>query len=402
MGTVGWKSYFDDTLAAIKESGCYRAMHIVDEVDGPWVTVGGRRMLQFASNDYLGFSQHPRLRGAATGAVDRFGVGVGASRLVTGNNVLLDQLERETAAFKGEDDAIIFSSGYATNLGVISALAGKGDRILSDRLNHASIVNGCRLSEARVEVYPHCDMNALRELLKKDHPGGRTLVVTDGVFSMDGDLAPLDRIVPLCREHGALALVDDAHGTGVLGRSGRGVMEHFSLHDESVIQIGTFSKALGGLGGFAAASRPIIDFLKNRVRTLFYSTGLPSPVTASNREALRMVDEEPSARWRISAHAKRIRDALNQLGFPKIQSRTPIIPLIIGDAKTCTRFSQSLFDEGILAPAIRPPTVPEGTSRIRLTVTALHEESHIEDLIAIIADIQRKEKQWRAPRSASS
>ena len=399
---MDWKSYFDNTLSAVKQSGHYRTMHVVDAVDGPWVMVGGRKMLQFASNDYLGFSQHPRLRDAARRAVDQFGVGVGASRLVTGNNVLLDQLEQETAVFKGEDAAIVFSSGYAANVGVISALAGKGDRILSDRLNHASIVDGCRLSGARVEVYPHCDVTALQELLKKDHPGGRTLIVTDGVFSMDGDLAPLDRIVPLCREHGALLMVDDAHGTGVLGRSGRGIMEHLSLHDESVIQMGTFSKALGGLGGFVAASRPIIDFLKNRVRTLFYSTGLPSPVAASNREGLQMVDEEPGARWRISAYAKRIRDALSGLGFEKIQSRTPIIPLIIGDAKTCMKFSQSLFNAGILAPAIRPPTVPEGTSRIRLTVSALHEESHIEKLIGIIAEIQRKEKQWRAPRAASS
>ena len=215
---MDWKSYFDNTLSAVKQSGHYRTMHVVDAVDGPWVMVGGRKMLQFASNDYLGFSQHPRLRDAARRAVDQFGVGVGASRLVTGNNVLLDQLEQETAVFKGEDAAIVFSSGYAANVGVISALAGKGDRILSDRLNHASIVDGCRLSGARVEVYPHCDVTALQELLKKDHPGGRTLIVTDGVFSMDGDLAPLDRIVPLCREHGALLMVDDAHGTGVPGK----------------------------------------------------------------------------------------------------------------------------------------------------------------------------------------
>ena len=245
-------------------------------------------------------------------------------------------------------------------MGVISALVAKDDRIISDRLNHASIVDGCRLSGARIDIFPHRDVAALRRLLAGARVAGRTLVVTDGVFSMDGDVAPIPEILSLCRDYGALLMVDDAHGTGVLGKNGRGSLEHLGVHDDSLVQIGTFSKALGSLGGFAAASRPIIDFLKNSVRTLFYSTGLPSPVAASNREALRMVDEEPGARWRISAYAKRIRDALNQLGFPKFIPGPPLSPLLSETPKRARVFRNPCLMRAFWPRPSAPPRCRKG------------------------------------------
>ncbi len=277
-----WDCFFEDSLTALKRQGRYRSLRVVDAVEGPWVQVNGARLLQFASNDYLGLAQDRRLRAAARRAVEESGLGAGASRLVTGNSSELSKLEAEVAAFKQTEAALIFPTGYAANVGVISALVSKDDRIISDRLNHASIVDGCRLSGARIDIYPHRDVAALRRLLAGARVGGRTLVITDGVFSMDGDVAPIPEILSLCRDYGALLMVDDAHGTGVLGKNGRGSLESLGVHDDSLVQIGTFSKALGSLGGFVAAKGVVVDYLINRARTQIYSTGLPAPVAAAS------------------------------------------------------------------------------------------------------------------------
>ena len=390
MKADSWNGYFETTLSGLKKSGCYRSMRVIEENAGPWVTIKGRKLLNFSSNDYLGLSQHSRVCTAVKHEISRFGHGVGASRLVTGNNAVLDKLEREAARFKKTEAVLVFSSGYMANVGIISALAEKNDRIISDRLNHASIIDGCRLSGAGVEIYPHGDTSALEKLLSRPHRRGRTLVVTDAVFSMDGDLAPLNEIVPLCREYEAQLMIDDAHGTGVLGDRGSGTLEHFGLDCPEVIQVGTFSKALGGLGGFVAARSPVIDFMINKVRTQIYSTGLPSPVAQGNREALRLVVEDSGARKRLAALGHRLQKEITKLDFPAPRSETCIVPLIIGSTEKTVIYSRELMKAGILAPAIRPPTVPPDTCRIRLSVTALHEEGHIDRLIDTIQSIKAK------------
>jgi len=379
-----WHGHFKEYLNNLKCNGGYRFMRVVEDVAGPWMTVKGSKLLQFASNDYLGLTQHARLRKAAEDAMQRFGVGVGASRLVSGNYAPLEELEQTVAEFKGCEAALVFSSGYTTNVGVISALVSEQDRIVSDELNHASIVDGCRLSRAMLQVYRHRNLSDLEELLSRPHRTGRTLVITDGVFSMDGDVAPLGEIVRICNHYGALLMVDDAHGTGVLGDGGRGSTELWGVEDPHIIQVGTFSKALGGLGGFVAGSMDLIDYLKNRVRTLIYSTGLPSGVAAANREALKIIDEEPQRRIHLKSMTRRLRDGLSNLGFPQSGDDIPIAPLIIGEANRTLQVSQDLLKAGILAPAIRPPSVPDGTSRIRLSLMALHQEEHVDRLLESI------------------
>ncbi len=384
MTPASWDRFFHQSLDEYKRNGHYRTMRVIEAIDGVMLTVNGRKLLQFGSNDYLGLSLHPRVREAARRTMDEFGLGAGASRLVTGNHRELHLLEKDVAEFKGTEDALVFASGFATNVGVMSALVCRDDRILSDELNHASIVDGCRLSKARLEIFPHRDVDALARFLEQPHPSGRTLVVTDGVFSMDGDIAPLRKIVPLCARHEALLVVDDAHGTGVLGATGRGTLEHLDLDHETVLQVGTFSKALGGLGGFAAGSETAVDFLRNRARSLIYSTALPCPVAGGNREALAVMREQPELRTKLLHLADRLRKGFKALGFSLDDSPTPIVPLIVGGAEATVRLSARLLERNILAPAIRPPTVPEGTSRIRFSLTALHEEEHVDILLDAI------------------
>lgn len=343
------------------------------------VSMDGREMILLCSNNYLGIADHPLVKEAAIRAIERFGAGSGASRLVSGTMELHEAFEERIAVFKGMERALVFNSGYAANTGVIPAIAGKGDVIFSDRLNHASIVDGCLLSRARLVRYPHNDMRALRHLLERNSGIGRRLIITDAVFSMDGDLAHLPELVSIKDEYEALLMVDDAHGTGVLGRTGRGTPEHFGLVSGIDIHMGTLGKALGGFGAYVAASADIIDCLVNRARSFIFSTSLPPAVLASSLAALGIVDstEGLELRRRLAGHAAFLRASLQSAGFDTLGSETQIVPLLTGDARRTMEFSQALLDKGIYVQGIRPPTVPPGGGRLRCTVMATHEDEDL-------------------------
>ncbi|GAW94087.1 8-amino-7-oxononanoate synthase [Calderihabitans maritimus] len=370
-------------LEELKKSGLFRTLKTCSGLKGPRVEVNGRTMLLMASNNYLGLAGHPRVVEAAVAAIRHYGTGAGASRLVSGNFDLHEALERELACFLKSEGALVFSSGYAANVGTISVLAGPEDAIFSDELNHASIIDGCRLSKARTYIYKHKNLDHLEALLAGARGYRRRLIVTDGVFSMDGDLAPLPGLVALAEKYDALLMVDDAHGIGVLGKSGGGTVEHFRLEGRVPIRMGTLSKALASEGGFVAGSRELIEYLRNRARSFIFSTALTPGAVAAARAALRIVQEEPDRRERLHANARQIKQGLNAMGYSLLPSGTPIIPVIIGDARDALRFSQALQEAGLFAPAIRPPTVPPGTSRIRLTVMATHSAEDIAEALEI-------------------
>jgi 8-amino-7-oxononanoate synthase len=340
------------------------------------------------SNDYLGLAGHPSVMKAASAAMGRYGFGAGASRLVSGTSALHRELEDRIAQFKGTESAILFNSGYAANTGIIPALAGEGDVILSDSLNHASIIDGCRLSRARVSVYRHKDMVHLEDLLRKSRAAARRLIITDGVFSMDGDVAPLPDLVLLSGEYDAMLMVDDAHATGVLGRKGRGTAEHFGLEGRVHIQMGTLGKALGSFGAFAAGNGDIIDMLMNRARSLIYSTALPPAVCAASIAALGIVEQEPQRRDALWKNRERLSAGLRSIGISIGGSETPIIPLVTGDSDKALRAGTRLFTDGIYAAAIRPPTVAENTSRIRMTLMATHSGEDIDAVIAALGEMK--------------
>ncbi len=338
------------------------------------VILDGREVLLLCSNNYLGLANHPALKEAAIRAVERFGTGSGASRLVSGNMELHGALEARISAFKGTEAALVFNSGYAANTGVIPAIAGKGDVIFSDRLNHASIVDGALLSRARFVRYPHNDVNALRGLLAGTEVAGRRLIVSDGVFSMDGDLARLVELVSLKKEFGALLMVDDAHGTGVLGDTGRGSVESINVMADIDVQMGTFGKALGSFGAYVAASREIVDYLINRARSFIFSTSLPPAVLAASIAALDLVDSAGGAQLRneLADSVSFFRSALQKAGFNTMGSESQIIPIFVGQAVPTMEFSRQLLEEGIFVQGIRPPTVPTGSCRLRCAIMATH------------------------------
>ncbi len=361
-------------LETLRSQGLLRSMRLVQGEQSSRVILDGREVLLLCSNNYLGLADHPVLKEAAIRAVERYGTGSGASRLVSGNMELHEALEARIAAFKRMEAALLFNSGYAANTGVIPAIVGKGDVIFSDRLNHASIVDGALLSRARLVRYPHNDVAYLRRLLTGTEPAGRRLIVSDGVFSMDGDLASLADLVKLKKEFGALLMVDDAHGTGVLGETGRGSAELFNVMAEIDIQMGTFGKALGSFGAYIAASREIVDYLVNRARSFIFSTALPPAVLAASLVALGLVDSEEGARLRkrVTDNTDLFRSVLQEAGFSTMASETQIIPVFVGDAGPTMEFSRQLLAEGIFVQGIRPPTVPAGSCRLRCTVMATH------------------------------
>lgn len=380
------KSFAEET-SALREQGLYRSLRLVAGSQGSRVVLGGREVLLLCSNNYLGLADHTLLKEAAAKAVERYGVGSGASRLVSGNMELHEALEARIAAFKGTEAALAFNSGYAANTGIIPALVGRGDVIFSDRLNHASIVDGALLSRARLVRYPHSDMRALRRLLEENGTTGRRLIVTDGVFSMDGDLAPLRELAALKREFGALLMVDDAHGTGVLGESGRGSAELCGVMSEIDIQMGTLGKALGSFGAYAAASREIVDLLVNRARSFIFSTSLPPAVLAASIAAIDLLDSPEGAalRQRLARNSSLFRDLLRGAGFDTMGSETQIVPVFVGGAEEVMEFSRLLLEEGVFVQGIRPPTVPAGSCRLRCTVMATHAEEELERAVAAIA-----------------
>ena len=374
-------------LAAIRNQGLYRVRRKLQSAQGPRIFWRNREFVNFSSNDYLNLAGDPRMAKAAAGAARRYGVGAGASPLVSGYLPPVRHLERALAAWEGTQAALVFSSGFAANVGVVSALAGPEDVIFSDALNHASLIDGCRLSSAQVQVYRHLDIAHLEDLLIRHGPAARRrIIVTDSVFSMDGDWAPLAEILDLAQSHDAQILVDEAHATGVLGEHGRGLTELLlgakCLAHSRLIKIGTLSKALGSQGGFVCGTRTLIEGLVNRCRTYIYSTGLAPPCAAAARRALRVVQQEPHRRGHLLALAAALRARLQDLGFAPMPSPRHIVPVIVGDARAAMELSARLAESGFLVPAIRPPSVPEGTSRLRISLTAGHTDQDVERLAA--------------------
>ncbi len=361
-------------LEELKSRGLYRRTRLVTGRQSSRVVMAGHEVLMLCSNNYLGLSDHPALTQASVSATESYGTSSGASRLVSGTMELHELLESEVARFKQAEAALLFNSGYAANAGIIAALAGRGDVIFSDRLNHASIVDGAQLSGARLVRYPHCDHVALARLLEKHRGGGRCLIVTDGVFSMDGDIAPLRELVELKTVHNAVLMVDDAHGTGVFGPEGKGTAELHGVMDDIDIHMGTFGKALGSFGAYAAISQELRELLVNRARSFIFSTSLPPAVLGASIAALKLVQslEGKALRERLLANSSLFRDLLRDAGFSTGNGITPIVPLMSTDAELTMQFSEMLLEEGIFAQGIRPPTVPAGACRLRCTVMATH------------------------------
>ncbi len=373
--------WIDDEAAARERDGLGRRLVALGEAVPGRLRWDGRALVNFASNDYLGLAADPRVVAAAVDAAGRYGWGAGASALVCGWREPHEALAEELAEFEGTEAAVLFPSGFAANLGAIAALVGPGDAVYHDRLNHACLIEGTRMAEASLRVYPHNDADRLAAILDRDRGRyRRTLIATDGVFSMDGDLAPLAVLADLADRHGAMLLVDEAHGTGVFGPTGRGAAEACEVAEQVPIKVGTLSKALGSIGGFVAGSRRLIDHLINRAPTLIYSTALPPAAAAAAREALRIVRAEPERRSHLLSLSRDLRRGLAALGFDVGDSVGPIVPVLLGGPERAVRLSEALRERGFLVPAIRPPTVPNGTSRLRISLTAAHAREDVAGL----------------------
>jgi len=382
---------FEKELMLLKQQDLLRHLKTRSSGQGPVITIQGRRYINFASNDYLGLAAHADIIRAAQDAAARFGVGAGSSRLLAGGTVLHERLEKKVADFKGTEAALVFNSGYAANTGIIPAIAGEGAVLFSDALNHASIVDGCRLSRARTHIYRHRDIAHLETLVRKEKSVRRKIIITDTVFSMDGDIAPLADLALLAKEHGAVLYIDDAHGTGVLG-GGRGGLAHFRVSPEPwIIQMGTFSKALGTFGAFAAGGRDTMAWLLNTSRSFIFSTALPPPVIGASLAAIRLVCRDKALVSGLMKNRRHLAAGLEALGLDIMGSVTPIIPVRTGTVKKTMALSEYLYRAGIYAPAIRPPTVPE--PRIRLTVTAAHTEGQIERLLKVLKTYGKSERE---------
>lgn len=381
--------WLDIELAAIEQTGLRRHLRTVMSAPTGTITLDGQDVVLLGSNNYLGLSMHPKVITAAVEATQAFGTGASGSRLISGNSELYTTLESNLAKMKGTEAALVFSSGYAANTSVIPLLAGESDLILSDALNHASIIDGCRLSRATKKIYQHCDVEHLKTLLSESIGFRRKLIVTDSVFSMDGDIAPLPDIYEVVTEHDAMLLVDDAHGFGVLGKDGSGTISHFGLDGKEIIQMGTLSKAVGALGGYIAASRTLIALLINRARGFIFTTGLPPATLGAANTALDVIRSSPELRRNLFSHAKRLKTALLDLDYTLLPSETQILPVVLGSPQRATGVAEALLTEGVFAPAIRPPAVPAGTSRLRLTVMAAHTDAEIAQAIEAFATCGR-------------
>ena len=373
-------------LDNLKAEGQYRWLRQVDGPHGPRICVNGKEAIHLAGSDYLGLASHPRLKQAACEATLRYGCGVASARLISGNYDLYPQLEARLARFKQAEAALLFSTGYQANLGVISALMDSQDVVFSDALNHASIVDGCRLSRAQVRIFPHNDLGALERLLEQEQAARRRLIVADGLYSMDGDMAPLAEIVRLADRYNALTMVDDSHGIGVLGDTGRGAAEATGVLGRIDIETGSLAKALGGFGAYVVGSRTVIDYLINRARPFIFTCALPPAVVAAMIEALIIVEQEPERRQRLRDNTRHLRTGLREVGFEVPPSGAQIIPLMVGEPERTMRFCQELLDRGVFAQGIRYPSVPRGTERLRLTVTASHSREDLDIALAALAE----------------
>jgi glycine C-acetyltransferase len=385
--------YLTDELDSLREQHLYQRLRILETEQLPVSRFDGREVINLSSNNYLGLTTHPKLRERAIAATEKYGVGSGAVRTIAGTMSIHMELEEQIARFKHVEASVVFQSGFTANAGTVSAILGKEDVIISDALNHASIIDGCRLSRAEIKVFPHKDVNACEDVLKglASHKGHK-LLVTDGVFSMDGDIAPLPALVELAEKYGCIMMIDDAHSSGVLGRNGRGTVDHFQLHGRVDIQVGTLSKAIGALGGYVCATRDTIDFLYHRARPFLFSTSHPPSVAASCIAAFEVLDEEPQLIDRLWSNTRFFKSGLQRLGFNTGASETPITPVMVGDAAQAHEFSRRLFQNGVFAPGIGFPTVARDKARIRTIVTATHTEAELSKALDVMSAVARELK----------
>jgi 8-amino-7-oxononanoate synthase len=371
-------------LDALRRRGLYREFKTLDGATDRIVTLYGTTFLCFSSNNYLGLANDPRLVAAAKDALDEYGVGAGASRLVSGNQRIHRELERRLAEFKGTEAAIVFPTGYMANVGTIASLVGELDAVIVDRLDHASIIDGARLSRAKLLVYAHCDLGSLEQALEQARSYRRRLVATDTLFSMDGDIAPLREIALLAKRYDAIVMADDAHGTGVLGERGRGALEHGACERDVDVVMGTLSKALGALGGFVAGERRLIEYLRNTARPFMYTTALPASMAAAALAALELVEREPERRVALRENVAAFKAGLRAKGHAADHSPSPIVPIVLGEPARAIEKARELYANHIFVPAIRPPTVPKGTSRLRVSLMSSHTRDDLERLLSLL------------------
>ena len=384
-------AWINQEIDALKEAGLYNRIRTISSPQGAWLTVDGKRVLNFCSNNYLGLANHPRLVAKARENLEKYGCGPAAVRTIAGTLDLHLELEQRLAAFKGVEAAITFQSGFTANLAAISALVGKEDVIFSDELNHASIIDGCRLSGARIVRYAHCDPADLEARIRENEGAyRRALAITDGVFSMDGDVAPLDRIYDITSAYGVMLMVDDAHGEGVLGRGGRGIVDHFHLHGKVDVEVGTFSKAFGVVGGAVAGSAPVVEWLRQRGRPFLFSSAVTAADTAACLAAIDLLEESTHLVDQLWANAEYFKKEMKALGFDTGVSVTPITPIMLGEAPLAQQFSRELFEEGVFAMAIGFPTVPRGKARIRVMISAAHSRDDLDQGLAVFARVGRR------------
>ena len=389
-------SFLSDQLNELKTKGTHFRLRVLDDEQAPVCTFDGKKVINLASNNYLGLTTHPKLREAALQATRQYGVGSGAVRTIAGTMKIHMELEEKIARFKNVEACVVFQSGFAANAGTVSAILGKEDFIISDQLNHASIIDGARLSRAKILVFEHKNIaDAEAKLLSvKDQPG-RKLLISDGVFSMDGDIGPLPALCDLAEKYGAIMMVDDAHASGVLGRNGRGTIDHFNVHGRVDVQVGTLSKAIGALGGYVCGTRELIDFLYHRARPFLFSTSHPPSVAATCIAAFEVLEREPERIEKLWENTRFFKKELGLLGFDiggrnTPASETPITPIIIGDGKLTMNFSRELFKEGVFATGIAYPTVPEGKARIRTIMTATHTMEELERALEVLENVGRR------------
>jgi len=389
-------AYLTEQLNELKQRGTYFKLRVLEDEQGPVCTYDGRRVINLASNNYLGLCEHPKLREAAIEAIRKYGVGSGAVRTIAGTMRIHMELEEKIAAFKGVEACVVFQSGFTANAGTVSSILGKDDFILSDELNHASIIDGARLSRAKIKVFRHKDVAHCEELLKEvQNEPGRKLIITDGVFSMDGDIGPVDQLCGLAEKYGALMMVDDAHASGVLGRNGRGSVDHFHCTDRVDVQVGTLSKAIGALGGYVCGSKDLIEYLYHRARPFLFSTSHPPSVAATCIAAFDLLESEPERIERLWSNTRYFKEQLTKAGFDvggrtTPASETPITPIIIGDGRKTMEFSRALFDAGLMATGIAFPTVPEGKARIRTIMTSEHTREQIDQSLEILTTVAKR------------
>ncbi|MEJ2264788.1 MAG: glycine C-acetyltransferase [Anaerolineales bacterium] len=383
--------WIEDELENLKSSGLYNRIRTLSSPQGAWLVVDGKRVLNFCSNNYLGLADHPLLVEAARKALEEYGVGPGAVRTIAGTMDLHVQLDRRLAEFKGVESAITFQSGFNANLGTIPALVGRGDAVFSDELNHASIIDGCRLSRAEIIRYNHCDPQDLHRALKENRADyDRAMVISDGVFSMDGDVAPLDKIYEVAKDYDAILMVDDAHGEGVLGKGGRGIVDHFGLHGKVDVEVGTLSKAFGVVGGVVAGNPLVVEWLHQRGRPFLFSSAMTVPDVAACLKAVDILEESTELVDKLWENTRYFKGEMQRMGFDTGQSATPITPVMLGEAPLAQQFSRELFNAGVFGMAIGYPTVPQGKARIRVMISAAHTKEDLDKGLEAFASVGRK------------